>query len=105
MQEMRGSRKAPYFNYKGEFKMCSDNPNVISIYGKEDCAACSQAKMILDGKGIAYAYKQLDEDYSMEDLMDVCATYDLPLPRSFPMVIGTVDSSVQQLTLVQLKGL
>lgn len=55
--------------------------NVV-IYGKPNCPQCTSAKTLCSLKGLHYEYKELDVDYTKEELEDMLIS---PL-RSFPQV-------------------
>lgn len=55
---------------------------MIEVYGKTGCSGCIQAKQLLDGKGIEYEYKQLGQDYSLQDFYTVAPK----TCRNFPMI-------------------
>lgn len=74
---------------------------MITIYGKINCASCTLAKNILDAKGVEYQYKQLDVDYTVEELVDLCSDLGIGYLRSFPLIIA-LDS---QLSIEDLKAL
>jgi glutaredoxin 3 len=40
----------------------TDSPAKVTIYGAEWCAPCHMAKDYLKGKGVAYAYINVDEN-------------------------------------------
>lgn len=57
------------------------------IYGAQDCSACEQARLLLEGKGLKHNVLKLDEHYDMEHLMEVCETLECVPPRSFPFIV------------------
>ena len=62
-----------------------------TIYGKDSCAFCDNAKAMLTQRGKNFSYKQLDKDYFREDLMEVFQnTFDV-IPRAFPQIILTTE--------------
>lgn len=62
-----------------------------TIYGKEACAFCDNAKAILTQRGKSFTYKKLDEDYHRDDLFEILADKFNVIPRTFPQVILTSD--------------
>lgn len=52
---------------------------MITVYSKENCSQCDQAKLILDMKGAEYEVKMLDTDFTIEDAKALGRT-------SFPIV-------------------
>lgn len=74
---------------------------MITIYGKTNCASCTQAKNILDAKGVEYEYKQLDVDFTIGELVDLCSDLGIAALRSFPLIVA-LDS---QLSIEDLKAL
>lgn len=53
---------------------------MFSIYGKDSCAACNEAKELLSGKD--FEYKLLGKDYSVGDFYEIAPRS----VRSFPMI-------------------
>jgi glutaredoxin len=41
----------------------------VIVYSKNSCPACSQAKVLLDTKGVAYDVKMVDRDMDAMDFM------------------------------------
>jgi glutaredoxin len=58
----------------------------VTIFGKSQCASCEQAKAVLKSRGIPFEYKQLDKDYTMEDLMDKLDELGMVGIRTFPLI-------------------
>ena len=54
---------------------------MIMVYGKPDCTFCEQAKLLLDSQNIGYEYKELDKDFTKEELLKLN-----PNARSFPQI-------------------
>jgi glutaredoxin 3 len=54
---------------------------MIEIWGKTQCPYCDMAKTLCENKGIEYTYKQLGEDFTREDLMEI-----FPTARTFPQI-------------------
>lgn len=61
--------------------------NMVVIYGKTQCSSCEQAKAVLKSRGIEYEYRQLDKDYTMEELMDALDAVGLMGFRTFPLIV------------------
>ncbi|ATW58325.1 glutaredoxin family protein [Pseudomonas phage ventosus] len=74
---------------------------MITIYGKTNCPSCVTAKALLDSKSIGYEYKQLDKDYTVDDLMTVFMEHGVNPRAGLPLVVE--DGNV--LTLEELKTL
>lgn len=69
------------------------------IYGKQDCPQCDLAKNLCKQKNVDFEYKQLDTDYSIDELMELS-----PQPvRSVPVIfedsnyLGTVKNLIEKL--------
>lgn len=60
---------------------------MVTIYGKSQCSACDQAKMLLTQRGIDFEYKQLDKDYDMGFLMDKLDELGIVAFRTFPLIV------------------
>lgn len=58
---------------------------MIKVYSKKDCAACTQAKNLLEKAGLPFQYKVLDVDYDIDELMTVAERHGI-VPRSFPLI-------------------
>ena len=54
---------------------------MIEIYGKPQCPFCDRAKALCEQKGYEYTYKQLDEDFTREELFE-----RFPSARTFPQI-------------------
>lgn len=74
----------------------------VQIYGMKNCPACTTAKGICESFNIDHEYFQLDKDYTMDDLMELCIEEGLNPPRSFPLIL---DNEMQAITIAQLKQL
>ncbi|UAV84611.1 hypothetical protein PHB09_116 [Pseudomonas phage PHB09] len=57
------------------------------IYGKSQCSACEQAKMILTQNRVDFEYKLLDKDYDMAFLMDKLDELGIVAFRTFPLIV------------------
>ncbi|AMR57380.1 putative glutaredoxin [Pseudomonas phage vB_PsyM_KIL3b] len=60
---------------------------MATVYGKSQCSACEQAKMVLTQRGVEFEYKQLDKDYDMEFLMDKLDELGIAAFRTFPLIV------------------
>ena len=54
---------------------------MIEIFGKTMCPFCDKAKALCEQKGYTYEYKQLDVDFTREDLFE-----QFPGARTFPQI-------------------
>tara|TARA_Y100000004_G_scaffold188270_1_gene242156 strand:- start:614 stop:835 length:222 start_codon:yes stop_codon:yes gene_type:complete len=54
---------------------------MIEIYGKTMCPFCDKAKALCEQNGYEYVYKQLDEDYTKEELLEL-----FPNARTVPQI-------------------
>ena len=55
---------------------------MYEVYGKANCPACTEAKLLLDNAGEDYVYKQLGKDFSLGEMFEVApATH-----KTFPMI-------------------
>ena len=54
---------------------------MIEIYGKPQCPFCDRAKALCEQNGYEYTYKQLDEDFTREELFE-----KFPGARTFPQI-------------------
>lgn len=70
---------------------------MITIYGKENCSYCEQAKAILDLQNIPYEYKELGKDFTREDVLALN-----PSARTFPQIFddGRLIGGYNDLVLV-----
>lgn len=65
---------------------------MIEIWGKPQCPHCDQAKQFCDTRQLKYVYKQLDVDFTREQVFEA-----FPGARTFPQikvndkVIGTKE--------------
>ena len=69
------------------------------IYGKQDCPQCDLAKNLCKQRNVYFEYKQLDTDYSIDELIELS-----PQPvRSVPVIfedsnyLGAVKNLVEKL--------
>ena len=54
---------------------------MIEIYGKFFCSYCDQAKALCEARGVPYTYKELDKDFTKEQLLEI-----FPNAKTFPQV-------------------
>jgi glutaredoxin 3 len=54
---------------------------MIEIWGKPMCPSCSKAKQLCDTRGFAYTYKELDKDFTREQVFEI-----FPSARTFPQI-------------------
>ena len=54
---------------------------MIEIYGKTQCPFCDKAKALCEKEGLEFVYKQLDEDFTREELFE-----RFPTARTFPQI-------------------
>lgn len=71
---------------------------MIEIWGKPACPHCDQAKTICEKRQLDYVYKQLDVDFTREEIFE-----NFPGARTFPQIkingtiIGTKDDLITYL--------
>tara|TARA_B100000965_G_scaffold189147_1_gene157892 strand:- start:4006 stop:4260 length:255 start_codon:yes stop_codon:yes gene_type:complete len=65
----------------------------IEIWGKQLCTFCDRAKLVCDNRGFKYVYKELDTDFTREQVLE-----EFPGARTFPQikVNGDIVGSYQQ---------
>jgi glutaredoxin 3 len=54
---------------------------MIEIYGKPACQYCDRAKKFCESNQFEFVYKQLDEDFTREQLFE-----KFPTARTFPQI-------------------
>ena len=54
---------------------------MIEIFGKTQCPFCDKAKSLCEKEGLEYTYKQLDTDFTREELFE-----EFPTARTFPQI-------------------
>jgi len=54
----------------------------VTLYTKQECFYCSQAKVLLASKNIQFQEMKLDEDFSRENLLEM-----FPSAKSFPVIV------------------
>ena len=55
---------------------------MIEIWGKPACPHCDQAKRFCEQRNFTYVYKQLDVDFTREEVFE-----NFPGARTFPQII------------------
>ena len=55
--------------------------NMIEIWGKPHCPFCEKAKFLCQQQRYQFTYKQLDEDFTREELLE-----QFPEARTFPQI-------------------
>ena len=55
---------------------------MITIYGKPSCPYCTKAKSLCESRDLDCEYKQLDVDFTREELFET-----FPTARTFPQII------------------
>lgn len=82
----------------GLLSVTTTSSNMLIVYGKQNCGQCSFAKNYLDSNNISYDYKQLDKDFTREELKEKA-----PNARMFPVfsldgkIYNTLDEVRKQL--------
>ena len=54
---------------------------MIEIWGKSQCPHCDQAKQFCESRKFEFVYKQLDVDFSREEVFE-----NFPGARTFPQI-------------------
>jgi glutaredoxin 3 len=54
---------------------------MIEIFGKTMCPFCDKAKALCEKEGYEYTYKQLDVDFTREELFE-----QFPSAKTFPQI-------------------
>ena len=54
---------------------------MIEIYGKTQCPFCDKAKQLCEREGLDFVYKQLDADFTREELFE-----EFPSAKTFPQI-------------------
>ena len=55
---------------------------MFTIYSKDKCQQCDSAKLLCQMKGVEFEVKNLDVDYTKEDILAL-----VPQARSFPLIL------------------
>lgn len=55
---------------------------MIIIYGKPHCPFCEKAKQLCEIRGFDYEYRQMDVDYTREQLLE-----NFPGARTVPQIV------------------
>lgn len=64
------------------------------IYGKPGCSFCVSAKELLSSKEKPYTYLTLGEDYTKEELIEVCSPV---IPRTLPQVFFLENGDLEHI--------
>lgn len=78
---------------------------MIQIYGKPQCPYCDRAKALCESRKLAYTYKQLDVDFTREEILEL-----FPKAKTFPQIkvhnknIGGYDQLEQYLDQTGYNG-
>lgn len=54
----------------------------VTIYTKDNCSFCTNAKALMNAKGITYLEQKLGEDFTREYILDY-----FPAAKTFPIII------------------
>ena len=54
---------------------------MIEIFGKTQCPFCDKAKQLCEREELEFVYKQLDTDFTREELFE-----EFPTARTFPQI-------------------
>jgi glutaredoxin len=54
----------------------------VTLYTKQNCSYCNQAKVLLASKNISYTELKLDSDFTRENLLEM-----FPRATTFPVVV------------------
>lgn len=54
----------------------------VTIYSKDNCVHCTNAKMLLASRNLPFTELKLDQDFSRESLLEV-----FPNAKSFPIIV------------------
>lgn len=55
---------------------------MYTIYSKQNCGSCLQAKQLLEMEQLPFEYLQLGTHYSLQEFME-----SFPNARTFPMIV------------------
>ena len=78
---------------------------MVEIWGKTACPFCTKAKALCDKLEIKYTYKQLDEDFTREQVFE-----EFPTARTFPQIkingkaIGGYDQLAEYIENTNFNG-
>lgn len=61
---------------------------MVTIWSKTNCSSCTQAKLVLQARGVEFEYKVLGQDYDMEDLMEELERVGMLGFRTFPLIVS-----------------
>lgn len=77
---------------------------MITIYGKDNCTFCEQAKVLCKSRGIEFEYLKLGEDFEKDEFITLMEEEYSVLPRTMPQIvegiyyIGGFDALKKHLT-------
>lgn len=77
---------------------------MIEIYGKKACSYCAKAKTFLDVRNLEYIYKELDKDFTREEMLEA-----FPTAKTYPQIkinnkhIGTYTQMVTYIETMDYK--
>ena len=60
---------------------------MITIYGKEGCTFCDQAKALCESKGVGFKYLTLGVDYERESFIQMMQDEYNIMPRTMPQIV------------------
>ena len=78
---------------------------MIEIWGKPACPHCDQAKQFCETRGYEFTYKQLDVDFTREEVFE-----NFPGARTFPQikvngkVVGSKDDFINYVESTGFNG-
>lgn len=78
---------------------------IIEIWGKPSCPFCEKAKSLCERMNLKYVYKQLDQDFTREQVFE-----EFPTARTFPQIkindkaIGGYDQLVDYIERTNFNG-
>ena len=61
---------------------------MITIYGKDNCTFCEQAKALCKQKGVEFEYKLLGKDFQREVFIAMMQEDFAVTPRSMPQIVS-----------------
>ena len=77
---------------------------MIEIYGKTFCPYCDKAKALCERESYEYSYKQLDKDFTREEMLEA-----FPTAKTYPQIkinnthIGTYTQMVTYIETMDYK--
>jgi len=64
---------------------------IVNIYSKNGCPSCTQAKALMEAKGIKYNYLTLGSDYDLSKFMSFNKAH-----KTFPLITQVTESNGRQ---------